>query len=270
MTIHIKGCAMMSYVTINLKIENRKAVLTLNRPNAMNAMDFTMMRELADCFEALHNEKDVHILVVKGEGKVFSAGGDVKMMLASDDVLDFNDIMGDITRLVKAYYTLPMITISQVHGAAAGLGFSLALGSDIVVAEQSSKLAMNFIGIGLIPDGGGHFFMKERLGTMKAKQAIWEGKVMNGDEAFVQGLVDYNTEDGTSAAVVDQLVGKILASPVLAMIETKKILHNTKLPELLAILQAEATGQVKMRQTKDHLEGIQAFVEKRLAQFKGE
>lgn len=260
----------MGYETIDLRIENRKAVLTLNRPQVMNAMDFTMMRELADCFESLHKEQGVHVLVVRGEGKVFSAGGDVKMMLSSNDLSDFGGIMGDITRLVKAYYTLPLVTIAQVHGAAAGLGFSLALGSDILVAEQSSKLAMNFIGIGLIPDGGGHFFMKERLGSFKAKQAIWEGMVMNGDEAFTAGLIDYNVGDGTSAAVVDQLVGKILASPVLAMIETKKILHGTKLPELEAILAGEEEGQTKMRQTKDHFEGIQAFVEKRLAQFKGQ
>lgn len=260
----------MTYKSLKLEIENRKAVLTLNRPQVMNAMDFDMMRELADCFEALHNNRDVQILVIKGEGKVFSAGGDVKAMVSSNDYTDFSMIMGDITRMAKAYYTLPMITIAQIHGAAAGLGFSLALGSDVVIAENSSKLAMNFIGIGLIPDGGGHFFMKERLGTVKAKQVIWEGKVLNGEEALTLGLIDYNVTDGTSAAAVDQLVGKILASPVLAMIETKKILHQSKLEELSAILALEEVGQSKMRQTKDHIEGIQSFVEKRVPNFKGE
>lgn len=259
----------MNYETLNLVIADRKSTLTLNRPHTMNAMDFTMMRELADCFEALHNEKDVQILVIKGEGKVFSAGGDVKMMVASDDLSDFGTIMDDITRLVKAYYTLPMITIAQIHGASAGLGFSLALGSDIIVAEQSSKLAMNFIGIGLIPDGAGHFFMKERLGTMKAKQMIWEGKVLDGEEALALGLIDYNVQEGTAAVTVDQLVGKLIASPLIAMIETKQILHTANLQELDLILQGESKGQVKMRQTADHLEGIKAFVEKRVPQFIG-
>lgn len=259
----------LNFETIKLEIAERKATLTLNRPNAMNAMDFTMMHELADCFEALHNEKDVQILIIKGEGKVFSAGGDVKMMVSSDDFSDFGTIMEDISRLVKAYYTLPMITIAQIHGAAAGLGFSLALGSDIIVAEQSSKLAMNFIGIGLIPDGAGHFFMKERLGTPKAKQMIWEGKVLSGDEAFALGLIDYNVEDGQALVTVDQLVGKLLASPILAKIETKQILHNANLPLLEKVLEGETEGQVKMRQTQDHLEGIQAFVGKRMPQFVG-
>lgn len=259
----------LNYETIKLEIAERKATLILNRPHAMNAMDFTMMRELADCFEALHNEKEVQILVIKGEGKVFSAGGDVKMMASSNDFSDFDTIMGDITRLVKAFYTLPMMTISQIHGASAGLGFSLALGSDIVVAEQSSKLAMNFIGIGLIPDGAGHFFMKQRLGTAKAKQMIWEGKVLNGEEALVLGLIDHNVPEGGAAVAVDQIVGKLLASPILAMIETKQILHNASLQELELILQGESKGQVKMRHTQDHLEGIKAFVEKRVPQFIG-
>ena len=259
----------MNYKTIRLEITERKATLTLNRPQAMNAMDFTMMRELADCFEALHNEKNVQVVVLKGEGKVFSAGGDVKMMAASNDFSDFGSVMGDIARFVKAYYTLPMLTVAQLHGASAGLGFSLALGSDIIVAEQSSKLAMNFIGIGLIPDGAGHFFMKQRLGTVKAKQMIWEGKVLNGEEALNLGLIDYNVAEGTAAVVVDQLVGKLLASPILAMIETKQILHAANLHELDLILQGESKGQVKMRQTEDHLEGIRAFVEKRVPQFSG-
>ena len=259
----------MTFQTIKLDIENRKAVLTLNRPEAMNAMDFTMMEELADCFEQLHSVEGVQVLVVKGEGRVFSAGGDVKMMAASNDFSDFGNIMGAITRLVKAYYTLPMITIAQIHGAAAGLGLSLALGSDIVVAEEPSKIAMNFIGIGLVPDGGGHFFMKERLGTVKAKQTIWEGSVMNGEESLQMGLTDYNVPEGAASATVDQIVGRVLASPVLAMIETKKILHAARLPELEQILAGEEQGQVRMRQTSDHLEGIQAFVGKRLPEFKG-
>lgn len=260
----------MSTSTIILEIADRKATLTLNRPTSLNAMDFTMMRELADCFEALHKEQGVQVLVIKGAGKVFSAGGDVKMMLESGDPSDFGNIMGDISRLVRAYYTLPMITLAQVHGAAAGLGFSLALGSDIVVAENSSKLAMNFIGIGLVPDGGGHFFMKERLGTFKAKKMIWEGQVMNAEEALEHNLIDYKVEDGMAQATVDQLVGKLLSSPILAMIETKKILHTAQLPLLEAVLKGEEAGQTKMRATSDHREGIQAFVEKRGPKFQGQ
>ncbi len=263
------GVMEMEFSTITLEMLDRRATLTLNRPQAMNAMDDVMMRELAECFEALQQEKDIQVLVIRGEGKVFSAGGDIKAMLDSNKPLNIDEAMVYLTRIVKAYYQLPMIVVAAVHGASAGLGFSLTLGADIVVACEKSKLAMNFIGIGLIPDGGGHFFMKERVGTVKAKQMIWEGKVLTAQEALDAGLIDYIAPDGTVFAMADQLVGKMLASPISSMITTKKILHAQNLAQLENILAMEAEGQSTMRKSTDHLEGIHAFVEKRTPVFVG-
>ena len=259
----------MRFSTIKLEKLERRATLTLNRPASMNAMDTAMMEELAQCFEALQHETDIQVLVIRGEGKVFSAGGDIKAMLDPNQQMDIGAAMVCLTRIVKAYYQLPMIVIAAVHGASAGLGFSLTLGADIIVACENSKLAMNFIGIGLIPDGGGHFFMKERVGNVKAKQMIWEGKVLTAKEAQEVGLIDYVAPDGTVFAVADQLVGKMLASPIASMITTKRILHTQNLPVLESILAMEAAGQSAMRNTTDHVEGIQAFVEKRTPVFAG-
>lgn len=259
----------VAYETIKVEIADRRATLTFNRPKIANAMNLLMMQELADCFEFLKDNPEVQILVIKGEGKMFSAGGDIKMMLTSGDPIDFEIIMGYITRMVLALYQLPMVTVAQIQGAAAGLGFSLALGCDVIVVEENSKLAMNFIGIGLIPDGGGHFFMKERVGITKAKQLIWQGNIMDPKEALDLGLIDQIVEEGEVEAAVDQIVGKFLASPILAVLETKAILHAQKLPELQRILEMEAAAQSRMRKTEDHLEGIKAFIEKRTQQFKG-
>lgn len=259
----------MAYETIKVEIADRRATLTFNRPENANTMNLLMMQELADCFEFLKDNPEVQILVIQGEGKIFSAGGDIKMMLTSGDPVDFEIIMGYLTRMVLALYQLPMVTIARIQGAAAGLGFSLALGCDVIVVEENSKLAMNFIGIGLIPDGGGHFFMKERVGIPKAKQLIWQGNIMEPKEALDLGLIDQIVEEGEAEAAVDQIVGKFLASPILAVIETKAILHTQKLPELQKVLQMEAAAQKRMRKTEDHIEGIKAFIEKRTQQFKG-
>lgn len=259
----------MAYETIKVEIADRRATLTFNRPKVANAMNLLMMQELADCFEFLKDNPEVQILVIKGDGKMFSAGGDIKMMLTSGDPVDFEIIMGYITRMVLALYQLPMVTVAQIQGAAAGLGFSLALGCDVIVAEEKSKLAMNFIGIGLVPDGGGHFFMKERVGVAKAKQLIWQGNIMEPKEALELGLIDHIVGEGETEATVDQIVAKFLATPILAILETKAILHAQKLPELQKVLQMEAAAQMKMRKTEDHLEGIKAFIEKRTQQFKG-
>ena len=137
-------------------------------------------------------------------------------------------MMVDLSRLAKALYSLPQITIAVVHGAAAGLGFSVALGCDYIISEENSQLAMNFIGIGLVPDGAGHFFLKERIGVPEAKKLIWSGKMMNGQEALEKGLVDEMVAEGKSAEHAEIFAHKLLASPISAMIATKKILHEKK------------------------------------------
>lgn len=259
----------LTYQTIELTKEGRLATLTLNRPNAMNAMDDVMMKELAEAFESLQTDESVQVLLIHGAGKAFSAGGDIKKMVDPNSPLDISAAMVDVSRLAKALYSLPQITIASVHGAAAGLGFSMVLGCDMIIAEENSKLAMNFIGIGLVPDGGGHFFLKERVGVPNAKKIIWTGKVMEAKEAKAIGLADEVVPDGQALDAAKGYASKLLASPIAAMIETKKILHATKLEELEQILAAESESQPRMRKTTDHLEGIKAFVEKRKPAFIG-
>lgn len=256
--------------TIELTIKGRLAQLTMNRPDSMNAMDNIMMKELADAFESLSANDEVQVLIINGAGRTFSAGGDIKKMIDPDAPMDIGEVMIDVSRLAKALYKLPQITIAAIHGSAAGLGFSLALGCDIILAEENSKLAMNFIGIGLIPDGAGHFFLKERIGVPEAKQLIWSGEVMNAEVAMGKGLIDEVVPDGSVGQASAMLAQKFLSAPIAAMLASKKILHEQKLGELENVLRMESEQQVAMRKTKDHLEGINAFVEKRRPAFVGE
>lgn len=260
----------MGYKTIQLEIEGRYAQLTLNRPEAMNAMDDVMMKELAHAFEGLQETHSVQVVVIHGAGKAFSAGGDIKKMVDHTAEFDMTEAMTHVSNLARALYRLPQITIATVHGAAAGLGFSLVLGCDIVIAEEESKLAMNFIGIGLIPDGAGHFFLKERVGVPVAKKMIWQGEVMPAKKAQALELVDEIVPTGSGFASAKAYANKLLASPIQSMLATKKILHASKLQELDEVLALETELQPKMRETKDHREGIQAFVEKRQPKFIGE
>ena len=257
------------YTTVELKKEGRLARLTLNRPASMNAMDSVMMKELADVFEALKSDVAVQVVLIQGAGLAFSAGGDIKEMIDPESPMDISKVMVDLSRLAKALYSLPQITIAVVHGAAAGLGFSVALGCDYIISEENSKLAMNFIGIGLVPDGAGHFFLKERIGVPEAKKLIWSGKMMNGQEALEKGLVDEMVAEGKSAEHAEIFAHKLLASPISAMIATKKILHEKKTQELVSVLEMESEAQMAMRKTADHEEGIRAFVEKRKPTFTG-
>lgn len=258
------------YETIELTKQGRTGYLKLNRPKSMNAMNGTMMKELADCFESLLDEKSLQVLIIHGEGRAFSAGGDIKEMMDPENPMDIDLVMKEVTKLAKALYTLPQITVAAIHGASAGLGFSMALACDHVIAEENSKLAMNFIGIGLVPDGGGHFFMKERVGIPKAKQLIWAGQTLKAHDALAKGLIEEVTAEGRAMEHAEAYAADVLSSPVRAKLASKEILHQLKVHELEAVLEMEAKAQSAMRKSADHLEGIQAFVEKRKPEFKGE
>ncbi|PIC62996.1 enoyl-CoA hydratase [Sporosarcina sp. P13] len=254
---------------IEVVIDGRLATVTFNRPDVMNAMDGVMMKELADIVDDLKKNTSVHVVLFHGAGRAFSAGGNVKAMLDPNGPMKMEDIMVDLSRLALAMYSMPQITIASVHGAAAGLGCSIAIACDVVIAEESSKIAMNFIGIGLVPDGGGHFFLKQRVGASRAKQLIWSGEVLDGKHAMQIGLIDQVVADGEAWNTAQQRSQLILNSPTASMAASKKILHAAGVEELKKIVELESEAQAAMRNTSDHREGVQAFVEKRKPIFTG-
>ncbi|MET3317310.1 UNVERIFIED_ORG: enoyl-CoA hydratase/carnithine racemase [Peribacillus simplex] len=254
--------------TVLVTYSERTATVAMNRPEAMNALNPQMLNDFIFALKEVSENEDVDVVILKGNGKAFSAGGDIKMMLSPDKEEGFNDLMDGISELVTTLYFMPKLTISAIHGAAAGLGLSIALATDHLIADSESKVAMNFIGIGLIPDGGGHFFLERRLGEVGAKELIWEGRVLTALEAKEKGLI-HEIADGTLEQAVERKVQGWLKSPVQAMIKTKKILSEKNRPLLIKMLEIEKAAQFKMRQTADHQEGIKAFVEKRRPNFIG-
>ncbi|MDR7001296.1 enoyl-CoA hydratase [Neobacillus niacini] len=253
---------------VSVTVNGRVAMVEMNRPEAMNAMDIDLIKGLVIKLKEISDSDEIDIVVLKGKGRAFSAGGDIKTMLSNTDESEFFPVMDCISELIVTLYSIPKLTISAVSGAAAGLGFSLALATDYIIADQTSKLAMNFIGIGLIPDGGAHFFLEKRVGELKAKQIIWDGKMMKPDEALALGLIQ-EVAEGDIEDTLETRISDWLSRPIQAMIKTKKILAEKNRPQLLKILELEKYGQCKMRQTHDHQEGIQAFIEKRKPNFIG-
>ncbi len=248
--------------------DGRVAIVELNRPEAMNAMDDKLLKSLSKILKDISIEDSIDVVILKGAGKAFSAGGDIKMMTQIADEKDFYPFMDQITDIAVTLYCMPKLTLSAINGAAAGLGLSLALATDYIIAEADAKLAMNFIGIGLIPDGGAHFFLSQRIGDTKAKELIWEGKVMSAQEAMQRELLQ-EVAEGSLEKAMEAKVAEWLQKPVKAMIRTKKILAERNRPYLLKMLELEKHGQLKMRRTEDHIEGINAFINKRKPNFQG-
>lgn len=258
------------YNSIKVEIEGNTGWITLNQPDNLNALQLEMMEELVATLKELNRDPDIHLVVLRGEGRGFCSGGDIKAMLTMEGESQFQTFMEIISELSIVLYSMDKITVSAIHGAAAGLGFSIALATDFIVAEEGSKIAMNFIGIGLVPDGGGHFFLKERLGAQKAMQLIWKGEVMNGQEAYALGLIDRVVAENKGLEEARKLVAGFQKSPLKAMMETKAILRSNQISELKSVLALEQESQWRMRQTEDHKEGIKAFAEKRKPNFKGQ
>ncbi|MYL32377.1 enoyl-CoA hydratase [Pontibacillus yanchengensis] len=255
----------MSYFT--LKSENGISHLKLTRPDKMNALNHESLQELKDHICDIEENDDL-IVVISAEGKGFCSGGDINMMEETRGEHSFQHVMDDIEDVMTQFYLMPKMVISAVHGPVVGLGLSLALSTDFVVAHESSKLSMNFIAIGLIPDGGGHFWLQERLGTQQAKRFAWEGKTLTGEEALEEGLVDSVTSEDVEEEAF-KLARQWQQRPLHAMIGTKQVYHRNELDKLTKILQEERIWQFDLKNTEDHQEGVQAFLQKRKPDFKG-
>ncbi|MGE8205114.1 enoyl-CoA hydratase [Heyndrickxia sp. NPDC080065] len=256
-----------TYQSIETELKGNIAYIRFNRPKSLNALNTEMIKELVACLNEIKMNTGIQIVVLQGNETGFSSGGDIKEMLQLAGQEQFFVIMDQINELITTLYTMPKLTIAAINGAAAGLGLSIALATDHIISDINSKFAMNFIGIGLVPDGGGHFLLELRIGENKAKKLIWDGKVLTAKEAYELELID-EVADQVQVALVNK-INLWKSKPLAAMIETKQIYVELKRQSLLKAFELEKNAQWKMRQTIDHKEGIKAFVEKRKPNFIG-
>ncbi len=266
MTLLNEWGSFMSYFTI----ERADGIthLKLNRPDKMNALNQESLRELKHQLQSIEDNQD-SIVILSGTGKGFCAGGDLAMMQGTRDKQAYEEVMDDIEEVMMRLFLMKKLVISAVHGPAVGLGLSLALACDYVLAHKEASLSMNFIGVGLLPDGGGHFWLQERLGTQKAKLFAWEGKALSGEEALTQGLVDEVCE-GEVEGAAQNLAAYWSRRPLQAMIRSKRVYHGQSVQRLKQLMDQERLHQFELRHTDDHKEAVAAFMEHRSPVFKGE
>ena len=261
---------------ITTEIDGHVAVLTLNRPDAMNALGAPGDGDLvqAAC-EALNDNREVRCAILTGAGRAFSAGGDVKAMKAREGAFAGNPVTvrdgyrRNIHRVVKALYNLEVPTIAAVNGAAIGLGCDVACMCDIRIAADTAKFGVTFLKLGIIPGDGGAWLLPRQVGMSKAAELLFTGDVIGATEAKEIGLVTYVVPPDQLMAEARKLADKIAMQPPHALRIAKTLLRRGQEASYETMMELSAASQGLSHWTEDHMEGVDALLEKRPPVFKG-
>lgn len=244
------------------------AVITLNRPEALNALNNQLRAELAVAIAEVRDDVGVRALVVTGAGRAFCAGGDLKWMVENrPTTVQVYDRMRTLHRWLTALVTMDKPTVAAVNGVAAGAGVNLALACDLVIASETARFSQAFVRIGLVPDAGGFYFLPRRIGLARAKELVFTGKEVEAREAERIGLINRAVPADHVMPEALELARQLAQGPTRALAMAKGILNRSFNLSLEELLELEAYAQSIAFGTEDHREGLQAFIEKRGPRF---
>lgn len=256
----------MDYQNIKFDLKDGVAAITLNRPQALNAFTLDLAMELRHALERLTHDRLARVLVITGAGRAFSSGADLSQ---GDKEAQINALDTHFNPLVHRLYELPIPVICAVNGLAAGVGCSLAVAGDIVIAARSAYFLQAFINVGLVPDGGSTWLLPRLIGKARAQAVMMLGERIPAEKAEAWGLVYRTVEDAELAATVDALARKFADGPTLAYALIRRGLHESLQCGLAEGLQIERRNQRQASTSQDFAEGVAAFLEKRPARFRG-
>jgi 2-(1,2-epoxy-1,2-dihydrophenyl)acetyl-CoA isomerase len=260
----------MEAETVRVEQQAQVATVILNRPEARNALDLAMRDALQAALDHLAGSADVRVLIVRGAGEHFCAGGDVKQLAGASLSAPEGQVRVEaLNRAVLALARFRAPTIAMVDGVAVGAGCNLALACDLVVASDRARFGEIFARLGLVPDGGGTFFLPRRIGLARAKELVFTADIVTAAEAERIGLVNRVVPADRLEAETHALAQRIAAGPPRALATAKALLDRAITLDLDASLAWEALAQGTMLASGDHREGLAAFREKRPPRFTG-
>jgi 2-(1,2-epoxy-1,2-dihydrophenyl)acetyl-CoA isomerase len=262
----------LPYETVIWEQSGAVGRLTLNRPDSLNAWTPVFGHELRQVLEGDAASDSVHAVLITGAGRGFSSGADLKSGFEpADDGLpnlgkELNEIYHPVIRAVRQ---IEKPVIAAVNGAAVGIGCSLALACDLIMAAESAFFGLAFVNIGLMPDGGSTAFVPPAVGRARAFQMALLGERVPAPQALEWGLVNWVYPDEQLMAEADALVERMAAGPTRSYASSKRALNRFIYGDLDAQLALEAELQHQLARTNDFAEGTMAFVEKRAPEFTG-
>jgi enoyl-CoA hydratase/carnithine racemase len=261
---------------LTLEKRGHVAILTLNRPEAMNALgapgDGDQVQAVC---EQVNADREIRCVVLTGAGRAFSAGGDVKAMKAREGAFGGSGVTirdgyrGNIHKVVRSIYGLEVPSIAAVNGAAIGLGCDVACMADIRIAADTARFGVTFLKLGLIPGDGGAWLLPRTIGMSRACELLFTGDVIDAATALAWGLVSRVTPAADLMTEALALAEKIAAQPPHALRLAKTLLKQGQTTSYDTLMEMSAAAQAISHLTEDHMEGVDSILEKRPATFKG-
>ncbi|MBU2922849.1 enoyl-CoA hydratase/isomerase family protein [Winogradskyella psychrotolerans] len=256
--------------SILLKIENKIAYITLNRPEVFNSFNREMAFLLHDTLDACEANKDVRAIVLTGNGKAFCAGQDLKEVTDPDLNPGFKKILEEhYNPIITRIRSIRKPIIGAINGVAAGAGANIALACDIVVAHEKVSFIQAFSLIGLVPDSAGTFFLPRLIGFQKALALAMLGDKIGAEEAEKMGMIYKCVPTEEFEETIDKLALKLANMPTKALGMIKELFNKSMTNDLESQLALESQLQIEAAQSDDYKEGVAAFIEKRQPNFKG-
>lgn len=259
----------MTYETLKLETDGDIATLTMNRPDQLNALNLQVIDELGEAVDELEGRDDVRALIVTGAGRAFVAGADIKQMNGFDE--DEADAFGRKGHeVMDALAALPFPTIAAVNGFALGGGLELALACDLIYASDKAKLGLPEVGLGIIPGFGGTQRLGRTIGWHRARELVFSGRQVGAEEAREMGLVCRVFPADEFTDKVAEVAEEIASNGPLAVRTAKRVMREGSEMTLDEGNALERGSFGELFGTDDRREGMEAFVERREANFKGE
>ncbi len=260
----------MSYETLLFDQKDGYAVITLNRPDRLNAFTSEMHEELRDAVARIEQDASIRAMILTGAGRGFCAGQDLNERKGAEEALDLGKTLDtNYNPMVRRLRQLPIPIISAINGIAAGAGANLALAGDLLMAAQSAQFIQAFCRIGLIPDCGGTFFLPRLIGEAKAKALALTGEALSAEQAEQWGLIWKVVPDDALMTEAHQLAAHLATQPTRALASIKQVMQASLQNTLDAQLDLERDVQRELGHSEDFREGVMAFLEKRKPTFSG-
>ncbi|MEM6415320.1 MAG: enoyl-CoA hydratase-related protein [Pseudomonadota bacterium] len=261
---------MVKYETITVETNGPIATLCLDRADALNALSEKMRLELISALRVLRDNRDLRVLILTGNGRAFCSGADVKEGFISKRGFDLERMLTEeYNVIISELRGLHIPTIAAVNGIAAGAGCSLALACDFILAAESAQFIQVFSRIGACPDAGSSFFLPRIVGRQRALGMMLTNDPISARTAEEWGIAWKLFPDGSFADDVQKFASTVAKQPTRALVFARRLVDASATSGLEAQMSAEAIGQGVLSKSHDAQEAINAFIEKRVPDFKG-